>query len=486
MPFTAVPSRYDGPKLEQDVLAFWRKQDIFAKTLKASEGRPLFTFNEGPPTANGRPGLHHVLARTFKDIFPRYRTMRGYHVPRKAGWDTHGLPVEHEIEKELGIFDKKRIEQEVGIEEFTRRCRESVMRYIGVWEQMTERMGFWVDMPNAYYTLNNSFIESVWFLLKVIWDKGLMYQDYKVVPYDPRIGATLSSHEVALGYKEVEDPSVYVRFPIEGPTLEGQQNASLLVWTTTPWTLPSNTAVAAGADIPYAWVETNGEVLVMAQDRVAAVLKDAPYTVQKMVTGKELVGLRYRRPFDYLKTDADIGRVLTAGFVSTEDGTGLVHIAPAYGADDLELGKANGLPILHGVGLDGYFTADVLPVVGKFFKEADPILTRELKDRGLLFRAERMKHNYPFGWRTGDPLIYYAKNAWYIRTSKVKDRMVALNKTINWVPETIKEGRFGNWLENNVDWALSRERFWGTPLPVWTDGEGHYQCIGSVAELEAL
>src|SRR5262245_42895899 len=314
--FEPVAARYDGPELEKAVLEFWRRENVFGRIMAEGAARPKFVFYEGPPTANGRPGLHHVLARTFKDIFPRYKTMRGYHVPRKAGWDTHGLPVEHEIEKELGIFDKKRIEQEVGIEEFTRRCRESVMRYIGVWEQMTERMGFWVDMPNAYYTLNNSFIESVWFLLKVIWDKGLMYQDYKVVPYDPRIGATLSSHEVALGYKEVEDPSVYVRFP-----LVGHENASLLVWTTTPWTLPSNCAVAVGADIPYAWVETGGEVLVMAQDRVAAVLKDAPFTVQKMVTGKDLVGLRYKRPFDYLKTNADIGRVLPASFVSTEDGT---------------------------------------------------------------------------------------------------------------------------------------------------------------------
>jgi isoleucyl-tRNA synthetase len=481
MPLAAVPTRYDGPAIERRILEFWRKHLVFEKTLQASQGRPLFTFNEGPPTANGRPGLHHVLARTFKDVFPRYKTMRGYHVPRKAGWDTHGLPVEHEIEKELGIFDKKRIEQEVGIEEFTRRCRESVMRYIGAWEEMTERMGFWVDMRNAYYTLDNSFIESVWYLLRVIWDKGLIYQDYKVVPYDPRIGATLSSHEVALGYREVEDPSVYVRFP-----LEGHGNASLLVWTTTPWTLPSNTAVAAGPEIPYAWVETGGEVLVLAQDRIDPVLKDAHYTVQKMVTGKELLGLRYRRPFDYLTTDADIGRVLPASFVSTEDGTGLVHIAPAYGADDLELGKAHGLPVLHGVGLDGCFTAEVPPVAGKFFKDADPILIRELKERGLLFRAARMRHNYPFGWRTGDPLIYYAKNAWYIRTSQVKERMVALNNTINWVPETIKQGRFGNWLENNVDWALSRERFWGTPLPVWSDGEGTYHCVGSVAELEAL
>jgi isoleucyl-tRNA synthetase len=481
MPFEEVPSRYDGARLEQKILSFWKSHDIFAKSLEHSSGRPVFTFNEGPPTANGKPGLHHVLARTFKDVFPRYKTMRGYHVPRKAGWDTHGLPVEHEIEKELGIFDKKRIEQEVGIAEFTRRCRESVMRYIGAWEQMTERMGFWVDLKDAYYTLDNRFIESVWFLLKTIWDQGLIHQDYKVVPYDPRIGATLSSHEVALGYREVDDPSVYVRFPILGA-----ERTSLLVWTTTPWTLPSNCAVAVGAEIPYAWVELGGETLVLAQARLAAVLGDQPHTVRKVAPGRELLSLRYQRPFDYLKTERDIARVLPAAFVSTEDGTGIVHIAPAYGADDLELGKAHGLPVLHGVGLDGCFLPEVTPVAGTFFKDADPVLTRELKQRGLLFRSERIRHNYPFGWRTGDPLIYYAKHAWYIRTTAVKERMVALNQTINWVPETIKEGRFGNWLEHNVDWALSRERFWGTPLPVWTDGEGAFHCVGSLAELEAL
>ena len=500
MPFKDVPTRYDGPALERETLQFWKTQDVFAKTLARTQGRTPFAFNEGPPTANGRPGLHHVLARTFKDLFPRYKTMRGFHVPRKAGWDTHGLPVEHEIEKELGIFDKKRIEQEVGIREFTRRCRESVMRYIQAWEQMTERMGYWVDLKNAYYTLDNTFIESVWYLLRVIWDKGLMYQDYKVVPYDPRIGATLSSHEVALGYQEVEDPSVFVRFPVQG-----EPDTYFLVWTTTPWTLPSNCALAVHPDIAYQRVRLGKETLILAKERVRAVVgaelerrmkrrqdagedtvgEELYYEDGGEMKGAELVGKRYVRLFDYLATDADICRVLPGAFVTTEDGTGIVHIAPAYGADDLELGKANGLPVLHGVGLDGCFLPEVTPVAGLFFKDADPVLTRELKRRGLLFHAERHLHNYPFGWRTGDPLIYYAKNAWYIRTSAVRDRLVALNDTINWVPATIKQGRFGNWLENNVDWALSRERFWGTPLPLWTDGES-YHCVGSVAELEAL
>ena len=481
MSFEEVTGRYDGPALEENILRFWHEHDVFAQSLRQSEGRPLFTWNDGPPTANGKPGIHHVLARAFKDLFPRYKHMRGYHCPRKAGWDTHGLPVEHEVEKEIGIFDKAQIEKEIGVEEFNRRCRESVMRYIGDWEAMTDRMGFWVDMHDAYYTLDNDYIESVWYLLKNIWDKGLMYQGYKVVPYDPRIGATLSSHEVALGYKEVEDPSVYVRF-----RLADDENTAFLVWTTTPWTLPSNLALAVHPDVDYAYVESNSETFIVAEALVEATLRDTPHQKKKTVKGHELVGTRYQRLFDYLDAEGDICRVHAAKFVSTEDGTGIVHIAPAYGVDDLELGQAAGLPVVHGVGLDGHFVPEVEPVAGKFFKDADPVLIELLEERGLLFRAERYVHNYPFGWRTGDPLVYYAKNAWYIRTTQYRDRLVELNRTINWVPKTIRDGRFGNWLEHNIDWALSRERFWGTPLPLWTDGEGDYVCIGSLAELEAL
>ena len=481
MVFEETGRRYDGARLEREVLAFWREQDIFSRSMEASRGRPLFTWNDGPPTANGRPGIHHVLARTFKDIFPRYKHMRGYHCPRKAGWDTHGLPVEHEIEKELGIFDKARIEQEVGVAEFTRRCRESVMRYIGAWEEMTERMGFWVDMQGAYHTLDNDYIESVWWLLRRIWDRGLIYQGYKVVPYDPRIGATLSSHEVALGYREVEDPSVFVRFRVAGA-----ENTSFLVWTTTPWTLPSNLALAVHPEVDYACVRTGGETLILARRLVEAVLREAPYTVEKVVRGEALAGTRYERLFDHLPAEGEICRVWCAGFVTTEEGTGIVHCAPAYGEDDVKLGQAHGLPVVHAVGLDGRFVPEVAPVAGLFFKDADPVLIEHLAERGLLYRAETFRHNYPHGWRTGDPLIYYAKNAWYIRTSALADRLVELNRKIHWVPETIRDGRFGKWLENNVDWALSRERFWGTPLPVWTDGEGDFICIGSLAELEAL
>ena len=484
--FEDVPSRYDGVALEEQVLALWREHDVFNEAQRRSEGRPLYCWNEGPPTANGRPGIHHVLARTFKDVFPRFKHMQGYHCPRKAGWDTHGLPVEHEIEKELGIFDKAEIERRVGVAEFTRRCRESVMRYIGDWEKMTERMGFWVNMRDAYYTLDNAYIESVWWLLRQIWDKGLIYQGYKVVPYDPRIGATLSSHEVALGYKEVEDPSIHVRFPVEG-----EERTSFLVWTTTPWTLPSNLALAVHPEVDYVYARVNGgegegETLILAEALAGSALRDDGYTVEKRVKGADLEGMRYVRLFDHLPAEGPICRVWAADFVTVEDGTGIVHCAPAYGEDDIRLCRAKGLPVVHGVGLDGCFVPEVEPVAGKFFKDADPILIALLDERGLMYRSERYRHNYPHGWRTGDPLIYYAKHAWYIETSRFRDRMVALNRTINWVPETIREGRFGNWLANNVDWALSRERFWGTPLPVWTDGEGGFMCIGSVAELESL
>ncbi len=380
-------------------------------------------FYEGPPTANGRPGIHHVLARTFKDLFPRYKTMRGFYCPRKAGWDTHGLPVEHEVEKELGIFDKKRIEQEVGIASFTAQCRASVMRHVAEWEAMTERMGFWVDFKDAYFTLHNDYIESVWQLLKQLWDKKLLYQGYKVVPYDPRIGATLSSHEVAQGYREVEDPSVYVRFRVQG-----EPDTFFLVWTTTPWTLPSNLLLAVHPDVEYAWVKRGGETLILALKLVPAVLKDEPHEIVRSALGRELDGMRYERLFDYLPVTGDVCRVRPAEFVTTEDGTGIVHIAPAYGEDDLKLGQRHGLPVVHGVGEDGYFLAAVKPVAGKFFKDADPAIIELLRERGLLFRVQKYLHNYPFGWRTGDPLIYYAKNAWYIRTTDYRQRMVELNQ----------------------------------------------------------
>jgi isoleucyl-tRNA synthetase len=446
MSFKEVSGRYNGPALENEVLEFWREHKVFEQTLEQSAGGPLFTWNEGPPTANGKPGIHHVLARSFKDLYPRYKTMNGYHVPRKAGWDTHGLPVEHEVEKELGIFDKN-----------------------------------WVNLDEAYSTLDNSYIESVWYLLKTIWDKGLIYRGYKVVPYDPRIGATLSSHELALGYRDIEDPSVYVRFKVQG-----EDNTSFLVWTTTPWTLPANLLLAVHPDIDYVYVESEGETLILADALRAEVLGELEHKVVRKLKGAELVGMRFEQLFEYLDVDADAFRVLPADFVTTETGTGIVHIAPPYGVDDLALGQEHGLPVIHAVGQDGHFLPEIEPVADMFFKDADKPLIRILKERGLMFRSEKYCHSYPFGWRTGDPIIYYAKNAWYIRTSDYRDRMVELNQTIKWVPENIRDGRFGNWLENNIDWALSRERFWGTPLPVWTDGDGEYVAIGSVGELEEL
>jgi len=476
--FNEVEGRYDGPALEKRILEFWKVQDIFRRTLESTAGRPEFVFYEGPPTANGKPGIHHVLARTFKDLFLRYKTMQGFHCPRKAGWDTHGLPVEHEVEKALGIFDKRRIEREVGVARFVELCRASVMRYVGDWEAMTTRMGFWVDMDDAYLTMQNDYIESVWNLLKKLWDGELIYQGYKVVPYDPRIGATLSSHEVALGYRDVEDPSVFVRF-----RLIGEATTSFLVWTTTPWTLPANLLLAVNRSVEYVWIERRGETLILARERLS-VLGEDPYQIVKCVLGCDLDGLQYQRLFDYLEVDGEICRVRTAEFVTTDSGTGIVHVAPAYGEDDLKLGLAHGLPVLHCVGDDGCFLPQVSPVAGLFFKAGDPIIIDLLKETGTLFREERCTHSYPFGWRTGDPLMYYAKNAWYIKTTAVKDRMVELNETINWVPENIRDGRFGDWLENNIDWALSRERFWGTPLPVWTDEHGDYICIGSIRELE--
>jgi len=478
--FEEVAARYDGPRIERAVLELWKREQVFERTLARGRDRPPFVFYEGPPTANGRPGIHHVLARTFKDLYPRYKTMRGYHCARRAGWDTHGLPVEHEVEKALGIYDKRRIEREVGIAQFVELCRASVMRYVADWEAMTERMGFWVDVKHAYFTLRNDYIESAWSLVKRLWEEGLLYRGYKVVPYDPRIGATLSSHEVAQGYREVEDPSVYVRF-----RAEGEPSTYFLVWTTTPWTLPANLLLAVHPEVEYLWVRRGEETLILARDRLAA-LGDAPYRIVRSARGAELDGARYVRLFDDLAAEGDVARVRTAEFVTTSDGTGIVHIAPAYGEDDLALGQRFGLPVLHAVGEDGCFLPQVKLVAGRFFKDADPIITANLRSRGLLFREERYLHSYPFGWRTGDPLIYYAKNAWYIRTTARRERMVELNRTIRWVPQSIRDGRFGDWLEHNVDWALSRERFWGTPLPLWTDGKGEYLCIGSVRELEEL
>jgi isoleucyl-tRNA synthetase len=477
--FPAVAEQPDSPARELALLDFWKRERIFDRSLEQTAEGPRFSFYEGPPTANGEPGVHHVLTRAFKDLYPRFWTMRGYHVPRKAGWDTHGLPVEHEVERELGIFDKSRLESEVGIAEFTRRCRESVFRYVSEWNRMTERMAYWVDLNDAYITLSRDYIESVWWLLKQLWERGLIQQDYKVVPYDPRIGATLSDHEVAQGYREVDDPSLYVRF-----RLSHRPQMSLLAWTTTPWTLPANMALAVHPDMQYCVVErSDGEELVVAEPLLRSVFGDEPVRVIRCMAGAELAGMQYKPLYDYCQTDKKRHYVVAAPFVSTETGTGIVHMAPAYGADDLSIAKAHDLPVYHSVDLGGHVVAEVTVAAGLFFKDADKPIIADLTRRRLVFRAEKCRHSYPFGWRTNDPLIYYAKTAWFIRTTEFRDQMLANNDAIHWVPESMKYGRFGNWLENNVDWALSRERFWGTPLPLWTDGT-EYVCIGSVRELE--
>jgi len=481
--FIPVSPKLDVVSMEEAVLRFWKEQNILKKSDERRRGGLEFVFYEGPPTANGRPGVHHVLARAFKDIFPRYKIMRGYHVIRRGGWDTHGLPVELEVEKRLGFTSKGQID-EYGIARFNELCRKSAFDYIQDWEKLTDRIAFWVDLKDAYITYTNEYIESVWWILKTFWDKGLLYQGYKVVPYCPRCGTPLSDHEVALGYDQAVDPSVFVRMPlVEDP------GTSLLVWTTTPWTLPGNVAVAAHPDVDYVIVERDlpeggSEKLILAQPLVEKVFRDEPVKVYETFKGKKLKGLHYKPLFTFLIPDKPAYYVVLEDFVTTEDGTGLVHMAPAFGAEDMQAATEYDLPILMTVGADGTFIPEVRPWRGLFVKDADPLIIQDLQARGLLYRSETYTHTYPFCWRCSTPLLYYARGTWYIRTTQYKDKLVELNRRINWVPEHIKEGRFGNWLENNVDWALGRERYWGTPLPVWECQTCHHQlAVGSIAEL---
>jgi isoleucyl-tRNA synthetase len=496
--FRPVDPKQSFPELEERVLERWRDRDLFARSLANREGAPLWGFYEGPPTANGRPGSHHVLSRVFKDIYPRYRTMTGHYVPRKAGWDCHGLPVELEIERELGISSKEEIE-EYGIAEFNARCRESVFRYVEDWNRLTERIGFWLDLENPYVTLTNEYIESVWWALRRMWDDGRLYEAYKVVPYCPRDGTALSSHEVALGYHDVEDPSVYVKLPVvngNGPLEPGDE---LLVWTTTPWTLITNAAVAAGSEIEYVRAQILGggddskvgnaggdEVFVLARERVEHVLGE---DVEILATfpGEAIAGTSYEPPFDYITDYGPRGHsVLLADFVTTDEGTGLVHTAIAFGEDDFRLGEQYGIKLQNPVDLRGRFDERVSDFAGQKVKEADPGIVRALESNGKLLRAETYLHSYPHCWRCDTPLLYYAKTSWYVKTTEVRDRLLAANEEIGWHPEHIKHGRFGKWLEGNVDWALSRDRYWGTPLPIWEcDAEDCDQrfCAGSIADL---
>jgi len=477
--YTPVDSSQNFPDLEQTVLERWRERDVFHESMRRREGSPRFVFYEGPPTANGPPGTHHVLARVFKDVFPRYKTMRGHLVTRKGGWDCHGLPVELEVEKELGFTSKDDIER-YGVAEFNAKCRESVLRYVDEFGRLTERIGFWIDTDEAYFTLANEYVESVWWSLKQVWDKGLLVEGYKVVPYCPRDGTALSSHEVALGYRDTIDPSVFVKFP-----LRDEPDVSLLAWTTMPWTLVPHAAIAVDPDVTYVRARLGDDVLILAEALVERVLGDDA-EIERRFAGAELLGLRYEPPFPYLSDYGEKGHTVLAGdFVSIEDGTGVVHTGAAFGEDDFRLAQDNGLTIHNPVRPDGTFDERTGPFAGMNVRAADAPIIDALRESGRLFRAGEYEHAYPHCWRCDTALIYYAKTNWYVRTTAIKDELLAANETIDWYPEHIKHGRFGKWLENNVDWALSRERYWGTPLPIWrcSNDADHVVCVGSLEEI---
>jgi isoleucyl-tRNA synthetase len=486
-PFQPLNPQIDLPKVEREILQFWQNEDIFHKSVAARANGDSWTFYEGPPTANGMPGTHHIEARVFKDVFPRFQTMKGKHVVRKAGWDCHGLPVEIAVEKELGFSGKGDIEK-FGIAAFNEKCRESVQRHVDAFTEMTERMGFWVDFDQAYWTMSDEYIESVWWSLAQIHQKGLLGKDHRVAPYCPRCGTGLSDHELAQGYETVTDPSVYVRFPVTSGDL-AKLEASFLVWTTTPWTLVSNTAIAVNPDVTYLVVRTAAketqpsEVLVVAEPLVNVVGEN--FELISKMQGAELERISYRRPFEMVEIP-DSHFIVLADYVTTEDGTGLVHQSPAFGADDLATCRKYELPVVNPVMANGHFQSE-LPLIGDlFFKEADKPLVRKLRESGLLFRHQPYEHSYPHCWRCHTPLIYYAQPSWYIRTTKIKAALLRENAATDWHPETIKNGRFGDWLNNNVDWALSRNRYWGTPLPIWICSEGHERAISSRNELAQL
>jgi len=489
MAYQPLPAHVDLPATDRDIIEFWSSERIFERSLAQTAAGPTFTFYEGPPTANGTPGTHHIEARAFKDLFPRFKTMKGYHVPRMAGWDCHGLPVELAVEKELGFTGKPDIER-YGIAEFNAKCRESVQRNVGQFTAMSERMGYWCDYENAYWTMNASYVESVWWALKQIFEQGLLVEDHRVAPYCPRCGTGLSDHEVAQGYENVVDPSVYVTFPITSGPLAGQ--ADLLVWTTTPWTLVSNTAVAVNPDVTYSLVRTpDGRQLVTFTEGAAG--KQLPEGSERIGSylGRDMERWSYQRPFDYVAIGDErqpAHFVVLADYVTTGDGSGLVHQAPAFGADDLAVSRAYGLPVVNPIGPDGHFLPEVPSVGGVFFKEADGQLVADLAARGRLFKHVAYEHPYPHCWRCHTPLMYYALPSFYIRTTARKAELLRENEATNWYPSTIKHGRYGDWLDNNIDWALSRDRYWGTPLPIWRNDADPTQlvCVGSLAELSEL
>ncbi|MDQ3627728.1 MAG: isoleucine--tRNA ligase [Actinomycetota bacterium] len=481
--YRPFPAHVDLPALEREILELWSDQATFDRSLEQPADAPRWTFYEGPPTANGLPGVHHVEARAFKDVFPRFKTMQGHRVDRKAGWDCHGLPVEVAVEKELSLSGKQQIE-EYGIAAFNDRCRESVARHVDAWEQLTERMAYWVDTSSAYRTMDASYVQSVWWSLRQVFDAGLLVEDQRVAPYCPRCETTLSDHELAQGYETVADPSVYVRMPLTSGPLAGR--AALLVWTTTPWTLVSNTAVAAHPGVGYVVASDGAESLVVAEPLLQKALGEG-WTVTERFVGADLERWTYRRPLELVEFAEPAHFVVLADYVTTQDGTGLVHQSPAFGADDMRIARAYGLPVVNPVRSDGHFADEVKLVGGQFFKKADEDLVRELEHRGALLRHEVYEHAYPHCWRCHTPLMYYAMPAWYVRTTQVKDALVRENETTAWYPDTVKHGRFGDWLDNNVDWSLSRTRYWGTPLPIWRNDEDstHLICVGSLAELSS-
>ena len=482
--YRPVPAKIDLPQMEREMIAFWQNNDVFHRSLRQTADGPQWTFYEGPPTANGTPGVHHVEARVFKDLYPRYRTMKGFHVPRKAGWDCHGLPVELAVERELGFNGKPDIEA-YGIEAFNQKCRESVLRHVDAFSEMTSRMGYWVDMDQAYWTMSPEYIDSVWWSLKKIFDDGLLEQDHRVSPFCPRCGTTLSDHELAQGYETVVDPSVFVTCEVlDGDLATRFPGVQLLVWTTTPWTLVSNTAVAISPEATYVVARAGERTLVVAEDLLEATLGDDAEVLARM-PGRDLEGLHYRPPFDFVEIP-DAHYVIPGDFVTTSDGSGIVHLAPAFGADDLAVCRGFGLPVVNPVRPDGTFEEGIRLVGGQFFKHADEALVADMQERGLLFKRVPYEHAYPHCWRCHTPLIYYALPSWYIRTTAAKDALLAQNEATNWYPETIQWGRYGDWLRNNIDWALSRSRYWGTPLPIWRCENDHLTAVGSRAELAEL
>lgn len=482
--FREVDLKRPAAEREEEVLSYWREEELARKSVTEREGCPDFVFFEGPPTANGKPGIHHVISRTLKDSICRFKTMQGYQVKRKAGWDTHGLPVEIEVEKELGFSSKQEIE-DFGIEKFNQKCKESVWRYESLWKKLTERIGYWIDMENPYVTMDNDYIESVWWILKSYFEAGLIYEGHKIMPYCPRCGTPLASHEVAQGYRDETIDSVYVKF-----RLKNKADEYFLVWTTTPWTLPSNVALAVNPEFTYVKAEVTldsgeKEYYYLVKERVEALLGQSDqYKIIEQFKGLNLFGLEYEQLLPFAKTDKKAWYVVYGDFVSLGDGSGIVHMAPAFGEDDNLLGKKFNLPLLQLVDKEGKMTQEVTPWAGLFVRDADPQILRYLRERNLLFRKDRMTHSYPFCWRCDTPLLYYARKSWYIETTKYKDRMIRINNTVNWHPKFVGEGRFGNWLENMVDWALSRDRYWGTPLNIWKCEEcGALTSVGSRKEL---